>query len=706
MDITINAAISYQNLYQAWIKVLSNQGAAGTDHVSVTHFETDLETNLNKLRQEILSNTYQPRPLLRVSIPKSSGKGLRSLSIPSIRDRVLQTSVANLLTPLFELKFEEVSFAYRTGRSVDQAIRMIVRLRDKGYEWVVDADIKSYFDEVDHALLINEVEKLVHDEGLLRLIRQWLNATVTEGKQQFKLSKGIPQGSPLSPLLANLFLDQLDDALIKKNLRIVRYADDFLVLCKTEKRAKKALQITDELLESLKLRFNDSKTQITQFNQGFQFLGVEFIRSFAFRPEVDKSSASETKRSAKSSVETIRAPRMVKRNTPQPDTSIAHAFKESGIQTEQFPEKILSEEQETRELPEAINIDSNAPNNESSYNHDPILQTLFLTQHGGVLGKDQARFSVKHSKHPTAYIPAIHVDQIMVFGNSQITTQAMHYCLEKRIPIYLLSAAGRYYGAIESFDTDPVKLHKRQFLVSDDERFSQTLACAFIEGKLRNSQLVLKRYARHQQLPEFSQAAKRFTHIINKIQNAESLDQLRGYEGNAARIYFQALVKTLNPKWQFSKRIKNPPTDPINALLSYGYTILFYNVYSLLRLHGLNPHVGFLHPIRMGHPALVSDIIEEFRAIIVDSVVFNLVFNERLSPEGFYWPDGRESACWIKPEAKRIFIKALEQKFNSKITHPHSGLKIDYRRAIAHQIRQLSAVIRGTEIQYKAMVLR
>ena len=153
-------------------------------------------------------------------------------------------------------------------------------------------------------------------------------------------------------------------------------------------------------------------------------------------------------------------------------------------------------------------------------------------------------------------------------------------------------------------------------------------------------------------------------------------------------------------------RIRQPPTDGINALLSYGYTLLFYNLYSLLRSRGLNPHVGFLHALRQGHPALASDIMEEFRALVVDAVVWNLALNQHLTPEDFDYPKAEGEPCLLKSNARQIFIKALEEKLNSPITHPNTGVTLDYRRCMEYQVQHLVQVIKSSEYEYQAMVPR
>lgn len=678
------------SLLAGWAKVRENNGGSGVDGQTIKRFEGRLMANLSTLRNEVVYQTYRPLPLLRVEIPKKSG-GKRPLSIPSVRDRVLHSAVAIALTPLFEAEFEDVSFGYRKGRSVDQAASRVDALRRQGYRWVVDADIRAFFDEVDHKRLLADVQRLVHDKDIGRLIRLWLKAEVQDGKQRFRLKKGLPQGSPISPMLANLYLDHLDEALLDDNKKLVRYADDFLVLCKSQKSAEDALDLTEEVLGVLRLEINENKTRIVDFNQGFRFLGIQFIRSLMLKLK----HADEAPQSDLTTAGTAKAdrPRPVAPQLPVTPTTMGIAFTEAGLHAGGFP----TEPSEV-EPPEPL-----AP---PEHRLDPRFRTLYLLKHGQVLGKESKRLVIRQRGKAKQDIPAIKVDQIMVFGNAQITTQAMHFCLAERIPIYLLSASGRFQGVVDSFDTEPVLLHKAQFTRVDDATFAMDIARAIVRGKIGNTRILCLRLARKRSAPALQRAAKELRRVLNQLTGAASLEQIRGFEGNAARITFNAMKQVIPPEWEFTGRKRQPPPDPVNAMLSWGYTLLFYNVYSFLRARGLNPHVGYLHSLRMGHPALASDMMEEFRAPIVDAIVWNMVLNRRLSPGDFDFPDVPGGACRMKEAARRRFIREMEKKFNTAIIHPHSGLKLDYRRCIEHQIRQLAAVIRGEQDGYQPFVIR
>ncbi len=197
---------------------------------------------------------------------------------------------------MFEAAFETVSHAYREGRGVRSAVYAIEDWREKGYRYAVDADIDSYFDNIDHQLLRGKLARLFTDGKLLRLFNKWIAAEVYDGKSVYRLEKGIPQGSVVSPHLANLFLDELDETLIGFGLKLVRYADDFLVLCKTAGEARDAVELSDMLLQDMKLDLNPLKTKIVSFDQGFKFLGAVFLNDGVYLPFPKKRQQHDKRR--------------------------------------------------------------------------------------------------------------------------------------------------------------------------------------------------------------------------------------------------------------------------------------------------------------------------------------------------------------------------------------------------------------------------
>ena len=279
----VRKLVQANNLLAGWQRVRDNHGCAGADGVSIEVFEHALQPNLSLLVEEIPRRTYHPLPLLKILVDKGKGDGeSRVLSVPTVRDRVAQSAALNILEPLFEAEFENCSFAYRKGHSWRQAIQKVREYYEQGYRWVLDADIDAFFDSVPHDKLINKVRHVVPDNNLNYLINLWIKAEVWDGSKISNLKKGIPQGSPISPMLANLYLDELDEGLLSQGIRLVRYADDFVILCKTREKALSAVALTETILKKMELELDEA--DLVNFEQGFKFLGVIFLHSDAVIP--------------------------------------------------------------------------------------------------------------------------------------------------------------------------------------------------------------------------------------------------------------------------------------------------------------------------------------------------------------------------------------------------------------------------------------
>lgn len=275
--------LDLSNLSSAFARVEASRGMAGVDGVSIGAFRKKLASNLADLSLELRTGCYRPLPLLKFQVAKHDGSP-RPLTVPAVRDRVAQAAVLNVVEPLFEREFEDASFAYRKGRSVRTAACRIRDLREQGYCHVLECDVDSYFDSIDQDLLFSRVQELIPDEEILKLIRMWVKAEVYDGQRVFTMESGIPQGSVISPMLANLFLDDLDEALLSQGHKLVRYADDFIVLAKNRSQAEKALELTEEVLAQLQLELDEEDTRITEFSQGFKFLGLVFMKDSIFAP--------------------------------------------------------------------------------------------------------------------------------------------------------------------------------------------------------------------------------------------------------------------------------------------------------------------------------------------------------------------------------------------------------------------------------------
>lgn len=268
-----------QVLVQAWGQVRGKGRAIGSDHQSLEQFEAQLESNLRTLEEEVRAGEYRPRPIRRVYIDKPGSKAKRPLGVPAVRDKVVQTALRMVIEPIFEREFIDTSFGFRPGRGCKDALRRVEQLLKAGYTWVVDADLKGFFETIRHEQLMAEVRQRIADSRVLELIESFLKQQILEDLQLWTPEMGAPQGAVISPLLSNIYLHEVDKAMKMAGYEMVRYADDFVILCKSQPEAEAALERVSELVQERGLSLNADKTSLVNTHQpgeGFDFLGYHF----------------------------------------------------------------------------------------------------------------------------------------------------------------------------------------------------------------------------------------------------------------------------------------------------------------------------------------------------------------------------------------------------------------------------------------------
>ena len=275
----VDKVYKQKNLELAWEKVKRNRGSGGVDGQSIDDFERNLEGNLNRLYDDLRTQTYQPQPVKRHLIPKSGQPGkFRPLGIPTIYDRVCQQALLNRLEPIFEPVFDEASFGYRRGRSAKDALRKIWCEVEQGYEWVVDADLKDFFGSAVHEKLMVLLNQRVADGRVLALLESIMKVGYLEDGKVHQTQRGVPQGGVISPLVSNVLLTPFDREMRRKGYRLTRFADDWVVTCRTRTEAQSALTFATKVLEKLGVVLNEDKTRIVHVRHGFEFLGYKIKR--------------------------------------------------------------------------------------------------------------------------------------------------------------------------------------------------------------------------------------------------------------------------------------------------------------------------------------------------------------------------------------------------------------------------------------------
>jgi len=274
----IDKVYRQSTLQAAWEQVKANRGAAGIDRQSIEGFAANSERYLNELAKDLQEERYQAQAVRRVDIPKAGGK-TRPLGIPTVKDRIVQTAVKRVIEPIFEKEFLPTSYGFRPGRGCKDALREVNKHLKEGYTHVVDADLKGYFDSIPHPLLKERIEERISDGRLLELLAGWLRQDIVKGLERWTPTGGTPQGAVISPLLANLYLHPLDERMAKLGYRMVRYADDFVILCQSAEHAQTALEEVKAWVKANGLNLHPDKTHVGNClleGQGFEFLGYRF----------------------------------------------------------------------------------------------------------------------------------------------------------------------------------------------------------------------------------------------------------------------------------------------------------------------------------------------------------------------------------------------------------------------------------------------
>jgi CRISPR-associated protein Cas1 len=318
---------------------------------------------------------------------------------------------------------------------------------------------------------------------------------------------------------------------------------------------------------------------------------------------------------------------------------------------------------------------------------------LYLVEQGSRLSREGRRLVVAKDGQVLAQAPVLQISQVIVFGNSQITTPALRLLLDEGVEVVLLSQTGRFYGRLVGAESGHGALRVAQVLRSRDPAFALATAQAMVHGKLHNLRVFLLRYARRLAAPEVRSAAESMEALLARVPRTTTIPSLMGVEGQATALYFGVWKSLLKVPWRFARRVRRPPTDPVNVLLSLGYTILTQNLLGAVLTAGLDPYVGFLHQLSYNRPSLALDLVEEFRPLIVDSVALRCL-NNGIVTEQHFAPGEEEQPIVLTPEGMRLYIRELETRLTQAFKHPESGEQVTYRRLFLLQAYRLAATLR------------
>lgn len=635
-------------LAAGWMRVLARAGAPGRDGESVAHFARGAERRIATLSRELLSGLYRPHRPRVVSLPKPSG-GVRVLRVPSVRDRIVQTSATLVLTPILEPTFEDASFGYRPGRSIQAAARRILAHRASGLTFVVEADVADFFDSVPHAGLLAKLAVHVKDEDLLALVRLWLESAEPDGV-------GIAQGSPLSPLLANLYLDAMDEALSGADTALVRYADDFVILCRSPLHADAALRSASAHLAAHHLTLHADKTRIVPFEEGFRFLG----HSFGAHGALYESAPAR--------------PELVEQRPAPPAAPPAPAVAGNPA-TPLLPTSLIGDEPK-------------APARLA-----PRLRKLYLHGAGVRLTVAGEAFRVESAGETLADVPPLQLDRVEIGPDAEVTARALRHAFTYGIGVDFVDGRGGALGHADPPYGRRARRHLAQASLRLDAAGQLAVAKAIIAGRIHNQRALLSRLNRRRKSPILAAAGPALGRTLRKVLHAESVDQARGHEGEAARLYWPAYGSCFGD-FAFVKRQRGGEADPPNLVLDVLSGLLQRELRALAQQAELHPAFGFLHVQEGGDFCVGADLVEEFRAPIAEALTAYLFSNRFLGPEDFSPLPAGTAARWrIGEVGLHTVIRQYEAYLDREVRSPRTGEASTWRGVMEDQVRHFADVV-------------
>lgn len=550
-----------------------------------------------QLYREISEDRYQPSPNTAFRIKKKDGSE-RVVEQVGTKDYIIQQYLLHTIHKPFDRFFEEGSIGYRKGISREKAVRMVREAIDKGYNFVIESDIEDFFPSVDLEHVSRLLDHYIPEkDGLIKsLLRKCLYTDyVLNGKLCIR-EKGLAQGSPLSPVLANLYLDAFDETAASWGVRMIRYADDFIILTKTKEDAEHILSQTEAYLSEIGLKIKKEKTGIRPVAGGFHFLGIQFEKSAA---KVEPEEA----------IRRLRKPLYI---------------------TDRFLFLALNGE--------AIDI----------YKNRKLIET----------------------------IPLRRISEIIVMERVSFSSALLRQCVERNIPFTITLDSGYFITTVKPDSKKYYEMSSshamKYYSLSDTERLA--IAKEIVATKLKNYiPLYRQRY-----IPGTNERIKELQHYSDKIYRASALDEVRGFEGIAARNHYRWINSYIDePKFHIVKRNRKKP-DRINSLLNYGYYLLFSRLNATMRAVGLNPYLGFLHSPEDSWESLVSDFVEIFRARI-DRFIIKIINLKIVKPEDFVTTS---RGLYLEWEVRKKFLK----QFEAGLEHTTGRNNLSFKEQIYLQI--------------------
>jgi len=715
-----------------------NKASSGIDEVSFREFEKEFDTNIAKLSKKLIKGSYTPEPLKKIAIAKPNSDEKRPIALGALKDKIVQRVLYEQLNPYYDKLFSNKSYAYRPNKSTIKAINRVTQFLNEKKLHIVKTDIDNFFESIDHKLLLKLLSKEIKDKRLIKLIALFVDMG---GFQKYSYEEhilGVHQGDILSPLLSNIYLNEMDRFLEKYNIAFVRYADDFVMLFTTKNEAYGTLKELKKFLKTRNLSLEESKTSVVHVSDGFCFLGVRFegrnrsIENERFQKSISKlhklaKTASGFKKYTQELNSYLYALKnyylkLITKNSTQHQLlqnalseSVAHkvylakaakqvttkkAFRSFLEQIElhlvfdthnlkELRELIIAKGYE-RYLAEKSYQDTKAKINKKRDKYAKKFAndaTLHINTQGIMLGISKNRFVLKEYGRVKKRYPFEKVQRIIFEGKGfSISSDVLKKCADNAITVDFIDKKAQPYAALITYKaTLAQNIAKQAHLLGTPKQL--TLAKAFIKGKAKNQINYLKYMNKYHKL--LDKPIDSMERNFPKIKTAQSVEELMGVEGSISASYWDGVRLVLEVP--FEKRITQGARDVVNSSLNYGYAILYGQVQHALVHAGLSLNISFLHALDGNKPTLTFDMIEEFRTFIVDRVIIAMLNKEepiKLGNDGL-----------LSKSSRQLIARNVKEKLGSYTMWKKESRKVE--NIIQTQAYNLAKVVSGETQKYK-----
>ena len=691
-----------------------------------------------------LKDGYIPDPLKGFEIDKSNGQK-RQLAQASIISKAIQKIIADEL--LDAIRLNNKSYAFRKGKGVLKAVN---RTKDflKNYNYVAKADIDDFFDSINQKKLIKTLKMVIKDRDILMLISLFLKNGMLKNNQWVDKSRGVYQGDVLSPVLSNIYLHSFDEALEKKGIDFVRFADDMVFFANSKKEAKKILSIASAYLKALDLKFGEDKSYIASLNkEGFEFLGLRFKNNIIemdnkrFQKKLSTISQKTKKQSLQKSIEFLNEYLIgIKNYYDKALTSkhqlvlisehiedilikkIAKAKKSKTINKKSKFIQILTDfysifnqSLEERQKYAHFLVDrayellaSQAPLESAQKKIDKKKRTflqsqiksseIILDRYGLYVSVNRGKIVVKEYGKIVQKSPINSITRVVILSKGvTFSSYLVQECSKRKIDIDFINKS-KPYAQIVYFNTVSNELHQKQITLIDSKK-GLKIAQAIIKAKMKNQINLIKYYARYRELQDsqnfekLEQNIKMMESILQKVKNTKDRASLMGLEGSLSQVYWRSFGILIDEP-NFKRETLNAP-DAINQALNYGYAFIYHRMQSALLKNGVNIYYSFLHSLQDNKPTLVFDMVEIFRQAVVDREIISILNR-----------GGKLSSN--KGKLTKQSLKIVTQNIQERLATPTKWRKGKYKLTsiIDDQALELAHVIKGTKTKFKGFVAR